>query len=368
MESTPSQVNWHPFNKSKRPGMHEMGSLQQIAHGANSVLYFQLHQSRGSSEMFHGAVVTHSLSNRTRVFKDVSLVGKDLEKLQPLLKSKYTHPQIAIVFDYDNVWALDDARNYSDQTKKYWHTIQSHYSVFWQNNIPVDIISAQDDLSHYTLVIDPMHFMMDIEYMEKIEKYVSLGGNLVGTYMTGMVDKNYLAYLGGWPERLQRIYGLSYVETDTLYPKQTNTIIWEDNEYKVIDYADVFEQKNATSLAYYEDDFYAQSPALTKNDLGSGTAMMIAGRTEKAFLNKFYSKLIDKYSLRDSQIPFENADAHLSVQVRQDERQKYYFITNYTDNKQIALFKDSYTEMLSGNSLNGSTTLEPYQVIVATKD
>jgi beta-galactosidase len=33
---------------------------------------------------------------------------------------------------------------------------------------------------------------------------------------------------------------LSYVETDTLYPKQTNTIIWEDNEYKVIDYADVF--------------------------------------------------------------------------------------------------------------------------------
>ncbi|WP_324614160.1 Beta-galactosidase C-terminal domain [Pediococcus pentosaceus] len=67
-------------------------------------------------------------------------------------------------------------------------------------------------------------------------------------------------------------------------------------------------------------------------------------------------------------MPFENADAHLSVQVRQDERQKYYFITNYTDNKQIALFKDSYTEMLSGNSLNGSTTLEPYQVIVATKD
>lgn len=368
MESTPSQVNWHPFNKSKRPGMHEMGSLQQIAHGANSVLYFQLHQSRGSSEMFHGAVVTHSLSNRTRVFKDVSLVGKDLEKLQPLLKSKYTHTKIAIVFDYDNVWALDDARNYSDQTKKYWHTIQSHYSVFWQNNIPVDIISAQDDLSPYTLVIDPMHFMMDIEYMEKIEKYVSSGGNLVGTYMTGVVDKNYLAYLGGWPERLQRIYGLSYVETDTLYPKQTNTIIWEDNEYKVIDYADVFEQKGATSLAYYEDDFYAQSPALTKNDLGSGTAMMIAGRTEKAFLNKFYSKLIDKYSLRDSQIPFENADAHLSVQVRQDERQKYYFITNYTDNKQIALFKDSYTEMLSGNSLNGSTTLEPYQVIVATKD
>jgi hypothetical protein len=33
----------------------------------------------------------------------------------------------------------------------------------------------------------------------------------------------------------------------------------------------------------------------------------------------------------------------------------------------LPVFKDSYTEMLSGNSLNGSTTLEPYQVIVATE-
>ncbi|MCQ7012980.1 beta-galactosidase, partial [Clostridioides difficile] len=52
MESTPSQVNWHPYNRAKRPGMHEMGSLQQVAHGADSVLYFQLHQSLGASEMF----------------------------------------------------------------------------------------------------------------------------------------------------------------------------------------------------------------------------------------------------------------------------------------------------------------------------
>lgn len=368
MESTPSQVNWHPFNRSKRPGMHEMGSLQQIAHGANSVLYFQLHQSRGSSEMFHGAVVSHSLSNQTRAFRDVSVVGRDLDQLRLMVDSKYRQPKVAIVFDYDNMWALEDARNYSDQTKEYWRTIQNHYSAFWHNNIPVDIISTKDDLSPYTLIIDPMHFMIDKEYMRKIAKYVNSGGNIVGTYLTGIVDKNYLAYLGGWPETLQEIYGISYVETDTLYPEQTNTITWEGKNYTVLNYADIFNLKGATALANYENDFYAQTPALTQNNFGLGKAMMIAGRAENDFLNNFYNKLIDKYSLRDEESPLKKNDAHLSVQVREDKNKTYYFITNYSDTEQIIVVKGNYKNLLSGNSLNGGTTLAPYQVLVVTKD
>lgn len=88
MENTPSQVNWHPVNRAKLPGMHQMGSLQEIAHGADSVMYFQLHQSRGASEMFHGAVITNKLSNKTRVFKDVKQVGEALDSLAEAKDSK----------------------------------------------------------------------------------------------------------------------------------------------------------------------------------------------------------------------------------------------------------------------------------------
>lgn len=35
MESTPSIVNWHEYNKLKRPGMNELSSLQAVAHGAD---------------------------------------------------------------------------------------------------------------------------------------------------------------------------------------------------------------------------------------------------------------------------------------------------------------------------------------------
>jgi beta-galactosidase len=49
MESTPSNTNWQPIPKLKRPGMHLLSSLQAVAHGSDTVQYFQWRKSRGSS-------------------------------------------------------------------------------------------------------------------------------------------------------------------------------------------------------------------------------------------------------------------------------------------------------------------------------
>ena len=54
MESTPSVTNWQPVGKLKRPGMHVLSSLQAVAHGSDSVQYFQWRKSRGCSEKYHG--------------------------------------------------------------------------------------------------------------------------------------------------------------------------------------------------------------------------------------------------------------------------------------------------------------------------
>eukprot|EP00825_Cyclidium_porcatum_P001990 TRINITY_DN10919_c0_g1_i1.p1 TRINITY_DN10919_c0_g1~~TRINITY_DN10919_c0_g1_i1.p1 ORF type:complete len:421 (-),score=42.19 TRINITY_DN10919_c0_g1_i1:12-1274(-) len=71
MENTPSLVNWHDTNKLKRPQMHLLSSIQALAHGADSILYFQWRKGRGASEKFHGAVVdpvsyTHLRAHETR--------------------------------------------------------------------------------------------------------------------------------------------------------------------------------------------------------------------------------------------------------------------------------------------------------------
>ena len=74
--------------------MHLAASLQAVAHGSDSVLYFQLRQSQGASEKFHGAVIDHYGGDDTRVFREVTEVGEALEQIQETVGTStvsYTH-------------------------------------------------------------------------------------------------------------------------------------------------------------------------------------------------------------------------------------------------------------------------------------
>ncbi|MDF2963914.1 MAG: beta-galactosidase, partial [Paenibacillus sp.] len=108
MESTPSFTNGHPVSKLKRPGMHQLSSLQAVAHGADSVQYFQWRKSRGSTEKFHGSVIDHVGHEHTRVFQDVASLGSTLAQIVEVLGTS-TRAEAAILFDWDNWWAVTDA-------------------------------------------------------------------------------------------------------------------------------------------------------------------------------------------------------------------------------------------------------------------
>ena len=56
-------------------------SLQTVAHGADTVQFFQLRRSVGGCEKFHGAVIGHVGHNNTRVFREVKQLGEELERL-----------------------------------------------------------------------------------------------------------------------------------------------------------------------------------------------------------------------------------------------------------------------------------------------
>ena len=177
MECTPSCVNWHNVNKSKRPNMHKLSSIQLLSHGSDSVLYFQWRKSRGASEKLHGAVVDHDNSTNNRVFKEVSELGEILNNICEI-KGTMKKSKVAIIYDWENDWALKDAQGFGIKSKKYVQTLQSHYKYFWSNNISVDVITPNQDLSKYNLVIAPMMYLITEDTMKKLSSYVSNGGSI----------------------------------------------------------------------------------------------------------------------------------------------------------------------------------------------
>ncbi|WP_318764794.1 beta-galactosidase [Lactiplantibacillus carotarum] len=363
MENTPSQVNWHQFNRAKRPGMHTMASLQEIAHGADSVMYFQLHQSRGASEMFHGAVISNRGGSQTRTFRDVTQVGQVLAQLKGLTGTTHQAAKVAIVFDYDNLWALDDARTYAGPTKRYWATIQAHYRYFWEHDIAVDLVSVTDDLTPYTLVIDPMHFLMAPAFAAKLKAYVQRGGHLVGTYVSGVVDANDLAYQGTGLADLTTLYGLTVQETDTLYPKQHNRITAFQQTFTASDYCEVLQLTTAEALGDYGDDFYAGTPAITSNHYGDGQAYYLACRTDAALLTQFYQRLVAQYQLQAG-LPIQKATTNVAIQVREDATQRAYFVINFSHQPAEIKVTVPLTDALTGATVNGAQTIGAYGVRV----
>ena len=359
MESTPSGVNWHDVNKVKRPGMHKLASMQFLAHGSDSNLYFQWRKSRGSSEKFHGAVVDHDNSTENRVFKDVQEVGYLLEKIKEV-KGSVKEPKVAIIYDWDNNWALDDAQGFGLQSKQYPQTLQKHYRALWEQDVPVDVVTSEFDLSRYDLVIAPMLYLISEATMDKFTDYVAQGGQLVTTYITGYVDESDLVYLNGWPEKLQQLFGINVTETDTYYPSDRNAVTFGDKSYEVRDYCSLIEVKEATTLATFDADFYQGQAAITKNEFGQGAAYFIGARTEHDFLADFYVDLVTELGLENEWVL--KADPEVSVQARTGAQGDYQFVMNFSETTKAIEVKTTGVDLLTEEATTTTIELAPYEV------
>ena len=361
MESTPSGVNWHPVNKTKRPGMHLLSSIQHIAHGSDSNLYFQIRKSRGSSEKFHGAVIDHDNSSDNRVFQDVKEVGTLMEKIQGV-KGGRKKAQVAILYDWENNWALDDAQGYAQATKRYPQTLQEHYRYFWNQDIPVDVVTPRYDLSDYDLVVAPMLYLLSEKDMTALKDYVASGGTLVSTYITGVVNEADLTYLNGWPQALQELFGIRVKETDVYYPKDHNRIRTANGDYAVKDYAALLEVQEADVLARYQEGFYQNEAAVTGHSFGQGTAYFIAPRTEQAFLDEFYGARVENLHLANPLVVAGNPE--VSIQSRKQAGRNYHFVMNFSETVQEVTLAQGMQDLLTEEPVNETLHLQPYQVRV----
>lgn len=359
MESTPSLVNWKPYNKPKRPGMDVLSSLQAVAHGSDSVQYFQWRKSRGSSEKFHGAVVGHDGTGDTRVFRSVRETGRVLKQIDEICGT-LTPARAAVVFDWENMWALDDCQGYANAGKKYMETCYSYHRFFWEKGIDCDIVSRQADLSRYALVVAPMLYMTEETTVENLRSYVAQGGTLLATYMLGTVDGNDLCWLGGIPAgTLKEVFGITAEEIDTLYPAERQHAVMDGREHELVDYCEVVHLRGAEALAVYTDGYYQDMPAVTSHAYGKGRAVYQACRDSGSLKEQVLCALIGDCGIA-SNVDMERLPHGVTAHSRTDGEHTYLFVENYSDKPAgpIAL-RGTMLDMLSGEQTR-ECTLEPY--------
>lgn len=365
MESAPGLVNWQAYNKLKRPGIHRLFSLQAVGCGSDTVQYFQWRKGRGSYEQYHGAVLDHLGRSDTRIFREVEELGRALAKIAETAGT-VVRAKAALLFDWDNWWAIQDMKGLGQESKKYPETCMEIYQEFLRMGLEMDVIPSDADLSDYQVVAAPMLYMLRPGAAESLKEFVKKGGQLLATYLTGYVDKDQLCYLGGFPgDGLAELFGVVSEEIDTLYPKDRGAVVFADgSRAEVRDYAEVLRTDLTEGictpeiLGRYESDYYAGMPAVTRNQYGRGQAWYVGARIQKEKLQELFADMLDAAGISRRELP-EGVEVHS----RMDGKVTYEFWFNHTEKMQ-EIAGVSGIELLTGLAMDGTLKLEKYGTAV----
>jgi len=362
MESSPSATNWQSVSKLRRPGMHKLASMQAVAHGSDTVQYFQWRKSRGQSEQFHGAVVGHDNSADTRVFREVEKVGEELQNLGEIASS-LTRNEVAILYDYDSLYSLTIAQAYRniDRDKGFNKVLSKNFGALWNLNIGCDFVFWDSDFSKYKVIIAPMLFMLKNGLKEKIEEYVRNGGIFVSTFASGVVDEYALSFFDSECYPLRKLLGVKAEETDSLYNGQFNSVELFGENYISENYCELAYNESAEVIGEYNEEFYKGMPAVTVNHYGKGKAYYIATDFKIDGYERLYKEWF-KDVLSDDKI-IESPE-NVSITMRYSDENCYVFIMNFNNEvKPLDLPFDF--EVLSGDFSDKS--IKPYGIIVLKK-
>lgn len=365
MEQTPSQQNWQPYNSLKKPGQMRAQSYQTIAHGADTIQYFQLRRSIGACEKFHGAVIEHVGHEDTRVFRETAALGAELAQLSDIIGTQ-TQAQVAVIFDWDNYWALEYTSGPTVDLK-YVEQIHRYYRYFYEQNIAVDLVPVDADLSKYKLVAAPVLYMIKEGMQERLTDFVKQGGALLTTYMSGIVDQSDNVHLGGYPGPLRELAGIWVEEIDALAPEQSNgvSLVNEDLSGTSNLVSDLIHLENAEVLAHYTSNFYAGMPVVTKNTFGDGTVYYFGGQLEDQLQDQLFKTIVEESDIT----PVIEEATKLEIACRENAEAKFFVIINFHEEAQpLPEMFVGKTDLLTGEVLSSEMMLTQYTTYIVKEE
>ncbi len=373
MEQTPSQQNWQAYNSLKRPGVARLWSYQALAHGADAIMYFQWRRGRGGIEKLHGAVVEHAGRADARVFQEIAALGAELEALGTATLGGRVQSDAAVLFDWENWWAVDYCSGPSVDMK-YVPQVQRFYSALHEAGYAADVAAFDADLSPYKLVVAPVLYMVKPGVAERLRAFVEGGGTLVVSYFSGIADETDTVFSGGYPGPLADILGIWVEEIDALPPSEHNEVRFEGGIQSgmrascSLFFERVHPKGDTQVVAAYTRDFYAGEPAVTVNSLGAGRAYYVATVIAEDGLREMLRAVAAEAG---ASLPLPGVlpkNVEVTARVNPSGDKLIYVLNHNSAAVSVPLGDRSCFDHLSGKSVDAELTLGGYGVAILAEN
>ncbi|QZN85397.1 beta-galactosidase [Cellulomonas sp. C5510] len=291
MEHSTSAVNWQPVNVAKRPGEMARDSLAHVAHGADAVCFFQWRQSSAGAEKYHSGMVPHA-GSRSRLFRDVVSLGRDLRALDAVAGSHRVTAPVAILFDWESWWASELDSHPTDRLR-YRAEALDWWTALVDAGVRADVVPAGADLSPYAMVLAPVLHVVPQRLADRLDAYVRGGGHLVTTYFSGIVDDAERVWLGGYPGAFRDLLGIRVEEFGPLPDGETLPISTGGSGSVWSEPVDVI-AADVEVLARYAAPGVLEGPAVTWRPVGRGSAAYVSTRLDAAGRGPVLAGLLER--------------------------------------------------------------------------
>jgi beta-galactosidase len=366
MEHSTSAVNWQPRNMAKAPGQMRRNSLTHVARGSDGALFFQWRASLAGAEKFHSGMVPHAGTN-TKIWREVEALGADLTNLAEVAGSEVQRPKVAILIDYNSIWAARQAAHPSidvlepDDLKR-WH------AALWRAGIVTDFVHPNGDLSQYKLILAPALYLIDDAGCEALRAFVQGGGTLAMGPFSGIVDADDHVRPGGYPAGLRDVLGLWVEEFHPLLEGVTIALddggtgrVW--SELAHLDGAEAQARYADEAPAGYPDAPLAGAPAVTRHGFGSGQAWYLTTRFDDENLDRWLGGIAESAGVART---IEAPVGVEAVRRTHADGRSYLFLINHTgEDVEIAA---AGTDLLTTKAGDGSVAVAAKGLVVLREE
>jgi len=287
MEHSTSAVNWQPVNRAKAPGQTIRDSLAHVARGADSIGFFQWRQSQAGSEKFHSALVPHAGPDSAR-FREVCRLGEIAVRLGEVRSSR-VESRVALLWDYQAAWAVGGPAMPSARLD-YAFVAETVHRLLRARGVTVDVVHPSVALDAYRLVLVPTLYLVTDEDAAHIADAAESGAQVLVTFFSGIADQDDHVRLGGYPGAFRDLLG---IRVEELFPLGGDETARLDSAGEATLWTEDITATTATVLDRYASGPLTGRPAVTRHDVGAGTAWYLSTLPDDASLDAVLGDVLD---------------------------------------------------------------------------
>jgi beta-galactosidase len=371
MEQSAGPSGWGSFSRNPRPGEIRKVAYQQVAHGADGMIWFRWRTCTAGREQYWHGLLGHD-GRPLRRYREAAQTAGELHRLEKELAGTTVQADVAIVYDYDSNWAFDFQPCYDCSTTKdpawwgnnYIQAVRRYYSALFRAGVNADVVRKTDDLSQYRVVIAPHLYVLPDAVADNLVRYVKGGGVLLTDCRTGVKDETGLCHARTLPGKLSAALGITIEEYEAIAPEMDYAVAGGadlEGRFSAVHYADWLTTKGAEALASYEHWHMKGFAAATKHRFGKGWGYYVGTiLKEPAFYDALLADVLAAAKVRPLSKPPEGVE----ISYRQGRGRKLMFVINHTEETRKVAVPAGKTELISGATVGPELELGAYEVAV----